>query len=188
MEAHPEAGMVFGRSEWWYDWAGSGQQTGKNHVPPLVPGGQLYAPPSLMKLSYPLGPAGAPCPSDVLLRHSAMIKVGGFEEEFNAYQLYEDQAFLSKIYLSVPAIVSEACWDRYRIHDMSCSVLAERHGSWNRCRRLYFEWLQRYLRRNNVCDPEIWRLVRKRTWAYRHPRLAAAVRRARHFAKILLRR
>jgi hypothetical protein len=126
--------------------------------------------------------------SDVLLRHSAMLKVGGFEEEFDSHPPYEDQAFQAKVYLNVPVMVSEACWDRYRIHNSSSCSIIERNGNWDQCRRLYFEWLQRYLRRNNVCDPEIWRLVRKQTRGYRYPRLAAAVRRARHFAKILLRR
>jgi glycosyltransferase involved in cell wall biosynthesis len=187
MEAHPEAGLVFGRYECWYDWAGAGQQTGSNYVPLLVPGGRIYAPSTLLKLSFPLGAANPPSMSDVMMRRSAMIQVEGLEEEFDSHPLYEDQAFLAKIYLNVPVIVAEACWDRYRMHDMSCCALAKRNGSMDQCRRLYFEWLQRYLRRHNVHDREIWRLVRRRISADRHPRLAAAVSRTRHFAKKLLR-
>lgn len=190
MEAHPEAGLVFGRYECWYDWAEGGRHKGGNYVPVLVPGGRLYAPPTLLNLSYPVGAANPPSMSDVLLRRSAMIEVEGFEEEFDSHPLYEDQAFLSKIYLKVPVIVAEACWDKYRMHDRSCCALARRNGSEDQCRRLYFEWLERYLRRNNVRDPEVWRLLRKRIradWADRHKGLAAAVSRSRHFARKLVR-
>jgi glycosyltransferase involved in cell wall biosynthesis len=185
MEAHPEAGMVFGRFEFWYDWAEAGRQTGKNRFQLLPPGGPLYAPSTLLKLFDPFGPADPPSMSDVLLRRSAIVTVGGFDEEFDSSDLYEDNAFLTKIYVNVPVIAADTCWDRYRMHDASCCHIAERNGSKDQCLRLYFEWLQRYFRRHNVLDREIGRLVRRRIWAYRLPRLAAAVRPARNFVKTL---
>jgi glycosyltransferase involved in cell wall biosynthesis len=187
MEAHPEAGMVFGRTEYWKDWVGEGHIPGRNRFSLLVPGVTIYTPPTLLKRSYPLGAAEHATMSDVLLRRSAMIEVEGFEEEFDSHPLYEDQAFLAKIYLNVPVIGAEACWYRYRSHDKSCCSTTERDGSEDRCRRLYFEWLQRYLHRNHVSDREIWRLVRGRIRADRFPWLYAAVGRARQFAKKLLR-
>ena len=187
LEANPTAGLVYGRSEYWYDWNGSVQPTLANHVPPLAPGGVLYSPPALLKLTYPLGRAGAPCPSDFLLHRGTLELVGGFEESFGAEkQVFEDQAFLAKVYLNVPVFVSDCCWDRYRIHDMSCCAVAERDGNKESARRFYFDWLRQYLMQHNVLDPEIWKAIERQMWQYRHPHLFEAQKRIRRAARLVL--
>ena len=61
-----------------------------------VPQG-VYQPPLLMKYLYPLGDGQPPCPSGIIVNREALQRSGGFEERFSGiYQLYEDQAFLSK--------------------------------------------------------------------------------------------
>jgi glycosyltransferase involved in cell wall biosynthesis len=172
MEAYPTAGLVYGRSEYWYDWDESVRSSQENHIPPLARGDVLYSPPILLKLSYPLGDAGAPCPSNFMLRRGTVQLIGGFEESFEAEkQVYEDQAFLAKVYLNVPVFVSDCCWDRHRFHYMSCCATAEREGKEESARRFYFDWLRRYFIQQNVFDPEIWKAIERLTWRYRHPRL-----------------
>src|ERR1039458_1921322 len=49
-------------------------------------------------------------PSDFLLRREAVAQVAGFEEAFDPpeHQMYEDLAFLAKIYLNVPVYIATA--------------------------------------------------------------------------------
>jgi glycosyltransferase involved in cell wall biosynthesis len=178
MNAHPEAGFLYGHSEYWYDWDIGRKSEKQNEVPKLAPAGKLYYPPALLKSSYPLGAYGAPCPSSFMLRHSAFEQVGGFEEHFNAntYQLYEDQAILAKLYLSVPVYVSEDCWDKYRCHPSSMGQMIEGTVREESERRFYFRWLQQYLQQHAIKDPEIWTAVRKNAWAYWFPLPARTAR------------
>jgi len=68
--------------------------------------------------SYPLGHGPAPCPSDLIVKRSVVQHVGGFEESFvGPFQMYEDQAFLSKVYLIAPAFVSGRCGTWYPARD-----------------------------------------------------------------------
>jgi glycosyltransferase involved in cell wall biosynthesis len=172
----PEAGMVFGRSEYWYDWEGSSAHTSKNNIPELAPPNHLYHPPELLKFSYPLGPLGSPCPSNLLIRSSTLKQVGGFVEGF---QLYEDIALLAKIFLGYPVYVASECWDRYRIQPESISARARATGDDLRERALYFEWLGDYMTRTGIVDRELWKSYRAKTWEYRHPSAAAMVLGAR---------
>jgi GT2 family glycosyltransferase len=53
-----------------------------------------------------------------LVRRTAFDAVGGFEERFRG--LYEDQAFLAKMFLRHPMYISSRTTYRYRQHDKSC--------------------------------------------------------------------
>jgi glycosyltransferase involved in cell wall biosynthesis len=184
MEAYPEAGLIYGHSIYFDD--GGGRNT--ERVPLLAPPGKLYRPPELLKLTYPLGAAGAPCPSEFLMRYELLGEIGGFEEAFDRHADYEDQAFLAKVYLHTPVFVAGTCWDKYRCHELSCTGRARRNGVEYRSRGLYLEWLQRYLRHQGIRDAEIWRGVRRLTWPYRHPVLAGARRIVRGAARWVLHR
>ncbi len=180
MSAHPQAGAVFGHSEYWFDWRGSPDDIGKNLVPPLVASDRLYVPPTLLTLCHPIGRMGVPCPSDILVRREVLEHIGGFEEAFDhEFQPFEDQAFLTKLYLNANVFVSSECWDKYRRREDSCWTLAQGTGSIEASRRFYFDWLYQYLRRSVVTDPTIWRAVERATWRYRHPQLAACLVSAR---------
>ena len=136
----------------------------------MAPPGQVYHPPILIKLCYPLGRFNSPCPSDFLLRREVLDKISGFEEAFGTeHQLYEDQALLAKIYLHVPVFVAAECWDRYRIHDRSWGAVSDKLGRSEATRRFYFEWLEQYLRDNHIQDEKIWKAVRRCTRRYRFP-------------------
>ena len=74
-------------------------------------------PPDAALRVYPLGSGAAPCPSDLLIRRDLMISLGGFEEQFTGpRQMFEDQAFLAKLYLAAPVYFAETVWLDYRQH------------------------------------------------------------------------
>jgi glycosyltransferase involved in cell wall biosynthesis len=166
----PQAGMIYGRSEYWHSWNDNPQDTGKDHIPSLVPGDRLYEPPDLLTLTYPLGSFGAPCPSDLLVQKELLSSLGGFEESFDRVQShFEDIALLTKLYLAAPVYVSNCCWDRYRIHSDSIWATGQRTGAADLGRRAFFEWAEYYFRFHQVTAEEIWRLWRRQTIRYRNP-------------------
>jgi glycosyltransferase involved in cell wall biosynthesis len=164
LEAHPEAGMVYGQSQYWHSWTTKPEDAHRDHVPKLgVPTDNLFEPGTLSKIVHPLGPATAPCPSDLLLRRSAVERVGGFEEAFRGmYQLYDDQTFLAKIYLHEPVYVADKCWDRYRQHpDQLVSVVRDA-GQQHTVRLAFLRWLAEYFYTQGVDDPELWKLLQEK--------------------------
>ena len=164
---HVQAGMVFGRSEYWYSWHPEVRED--DSIPNLPPGNRLYDPPELWKLCYPFGGYGAPCPSDLLFRRSTLEKLGGFEECFDRrYPTYEDIALLSKVFLTTQVYVSNQCWDRYRRHDQSIWARAQQDGGEERSRVFYFEWMRKYLDKNSISDPSVRERYRQRSWNSRH--------------------
>ncbi|MFN0178290.1 MAG: glycosyltransferase [Gemmatimonadales bacterium] len=163
LDAHPEAAMVYGATQYWHGWTGRDEDLARDHVPSLgIPGDTLYHPPTLSTLLYPLGQGTAPCPSDIMFRRSLVDEIGGFEEAFGGgNQLYEDQAFLAKVYLRAKVFVSSETWDKYRIHPDSCSSEVERLGRYRPVRRFFLSWLDRYLTTAGITDPAIHMAVRR---------------------------
>src|SRR5205807_873118 len=77
--------------------------------------------------------------------------VAGFEEQFrHELQMYEDQAFLAKLYLAAPVYVSSRVWDRYRQHSASCVSSVKRSGQYHAVRRFFLSWLEGYLRDREI--------------------------------------
>ncbi len=188
LASQPEAGVVFGASQYWRSWTGKSEDLTRDYVPELgVQPDTLFMPPSLLTQMYPLGEASAPCPSDILLQREAIERVGGFEEDFQGvYQLYEDQAFLVKLYLSVPVFVAAECWDKYRIHPDSCMSIVARRGRNNDARLFFLNWLEEYLSGQGVQDAKVWSAIdtlrsRRHPGWQRHPHLSGLLARARQF-------
>ncbi|MEN8131394.1 MAG: glycosyltransferase [Pseudomonadota bacterium] len=163
LQAHPEAGMVFGASQYWNSWNGVEADKNGDYIPRLgVTADALHHPPTLLKQCHPLGRATAPCPSDLLLRHEVVEAVNGFEKEFNGiYQLYEDQAFLAKVYLSTPIFVSSSSWTKYRLHPDSCCYRVESAGEESLVRLFYLNWLKNYLHTQHIDDASIHKALKK---------------------------
>lgn len=179
LAAHDGAAMVYGKSTYWNPDATSRVQA--SNVPPIAPAG-LYEPPSLLALNYPLGPYGSPCPSDLLFRRDAALQVGGFAEDFAAW---EDIVFLSRMFVRHRVCVADECWDWYRVHPQSMSARARRSGEDTQARRDYFRWLEGYLLQEGVRDTGIWKCLRGRQWELRHPRAARGVHTLRAAARKL---
>lgn len=181
MRAHPEAGFVCAPSVYWHDWnlEVSADARRENNVPTLAPAGRVYDSPDLLIHSHPLGKWGAPCPSSFLIRRSAFEAVGGFVEEFNpgTFQLCEDTAFLTKVYLSdMRVLISESCSSYYRCHDGSIWQQTRERGREERELKFYFQWLRRYLLDSRCKDKAVWKAARRAGWIYWWPLPNEAVR------------
>jgi glycosyltransferase involved in cell wall biosynthesis len=187
LDAHPEAAMVYGLSEFWYSWAGdqNGEQSDFLHHLG-VPSETLIQPPALINRFFFAQDAAIPGPTDVLVRREAIEQVGGFEEEFRG--AYEDEVFYAKICLNAPVFPVDTCWDRYRQHPDSSNSIVERAGQEYATRVVFLTWLARYFAEQGVKDPEMLRALRKELWRCRHPRLSTAWMRRRDLISGLVRR
>ena len=179
LENHPDVGMLYGPSQYWSEWTGEpGAQDFIDTV--CVAPGTVVSPPTMFKLCYPFGDGSPPCPSSLFFRRSLAEQVGGFEEEFvGSLQLYEDQAFLAKVYLSACIFVAGECWTRYRLHPNSCCASVERAGESDAARHFFLEWFESYLMRHVVEQKELLKWVQRALRPYRHPLLSALARRTR---------
>lgn len=106
------------------------------------------------------------------MRRSAFEAVDGFVEEFNptTFQLCEDTAFLSKIYLSsVRVMVSQSISDYYRRHDSSIwdRTMGNRREELEL--KFYFQWLRRFLVERECRDKTVWKAARRAGWIYWWP-------------------
>lgn len=147
MDEHPQVGMVIGASNYWRSW--SDEPGAQDCVIPVgVAPDRVVMPPELMHCLYPLGSGAAPPPSDLMVRHHVLREVGGFEASFHGpLMLYEDQAFLSKIYRRYPVYVSGECWDCYRVRPGSIVSSTCAAGQYWAVRLHFLTWLRADLRR-----------------------------------------
>lgn len=183
LQAHDEVGMVCGSVNYWESWRGGRdrlKQTGH-----LL--NRVSTPPETSLRVYPLGDAHAPCPSDVLLRRSIIGLIGCFEEEFSGpLQMYEDQAFLAKLYLHVPVYFSSRTWSDYRIHDESCVAVVERDGLYTTVREYFLDWLHRYVDENDIAYKFlIYSAIQRARWELKHPKIRRLLRLGRRALSIV---
>jgi glycosyltransferase involved in cell wall biosynthesis len=180
LESEPEAAMVYGISEYWYSWLGDTRDGRSDYKPGLgVKPNSIANPPRLLTLALK-SEAPTPCPSDILVRRNILEDVGGFEEKFSGiYQLYEDQAFLSKIYVRYPVYVSDRCWDRYRQHPDSLVSGITKSGNKYRAGLFFLEWLEQYLFMRGIDDDILREALRDKklrygnaAWSMSHPFLS----------------
>ncbi len=181
MEQHPSAAMLYGRTQFWFDWLPNNPCRSLFYLEedapePLTTASKafdtLIEPP--VQLLHHLKDSGIyPCSCSMFFRRSVFDEVGLFEEQFRNAQ--EDMVFHSKVFLKYPVYVSSECWDRYRIHPNSYwrtawlageGRKAERQGRLN-----YLKWLESYLQEEGVTDPRVWKQLRRAWLPYRFPKL-----------------
>jgi glycosyltransferase involved in cell wall biosynthesis len=175
MQAQPKAAMVYGPSQHWYSWTGDAVDLPRDYIPAVgIDADELIAPPALLTLSLK-STARTPCPSNFMVRRETAKQVGGFEEQFRS--MFEDQAFLAKVFLHSHVFVTRECWDRYRRHADSSVSTAAREGTKYSAGLKYFSWLKDYLLSQRVEDPELWTALRKKRYRYRYNRARQHLRR-----------
>ncbi|HKP11989.1 MAG TPA: glycosyltransferase, partial [Blastocatellia bacterium] len=183
LAAHPQAAMLYGRTQKWFGWTGDPEDMKKDALTQLAVEPETLAQPPLLLTRFLKNEHVYPCTCSMLVRRTAFDKVGMFEESFR--DAYEDMVFHTKIFLNAPVFVSGKCWDRYRRHpDNSWKRMVEA-GLYdplnpNPLRRDYLRWVEQYLLAEGVTEGEVWRALRQELWPYRHPalyRLSKAARR-----------
>jgi len=188
LEAHPEAGMLYGNSLFWHSWTGAQEDSTRDYQPELGVRVDTVCPPPEIFTRLLQRKAAAPCPCSILARRRIVERVGGFEESMKT--VFEDQAFLAKMLLAAPAYAANRTWDKYRIHSGSASAITARRGTWQQARHEYFEWLEKYLRTSGNATGPLWRAFHAEKWrcrlAHAFPR-AAGLRRMFHAVPARLR-
>jgi hypothetical protein len=153
--------MVFGLSEYWYDWSG-GSGRSKTLIPDTgVKTCRLLEPPTFVS-DFLRGRIIVPNPSNFMVRRSAYLGCGGFEESFPG--MYEDQVFIAKIGLERAVCAVPRCWDRYRQHPESLTARAREASSEDTARRRFLLWLGEYCSRRGLDQPEIREAISKELW------------------------
>jgi glycosyltransferase involved in cell wall biosynthesis len=170
-DSHPQVGLVAGATLYWNSWNGGEDYT-------VLVGNiqnRVLEPPTALLSLYPLGTAPAPCPSSLMARRSVVDSVGGFEASYvGRLQMYEDQAFLAKVYLNTQIYFSDRTWIKYRQHDSSCMAQVIKAGHYDAVRQHFLTWFAHYCRNVGFTDRRVWRKLRRAEWPYRHPRLHRA--------------
>jgi glycosyltransferase involved in cell wall biosynthesis len=143
LEAHSEAGMLYGNSRYWHP-----HHTGLDFLPQLgVVANQIYPPPMLLPL-FISGKAAVPCTCSVMIRREVALTMGGFEESFQG--MYEDQAFYAKVCLTTSVYVADTSLAWYRQHTDSHCIVTEMRGETAVARRKYLEWVLAYMTQHQL--------------------------------------
>jgi glycosyltransferase involved in cell wall biosynthesis len=192
LHAHPEAGMVYGSSLYWFGWTGEpedSQRDFRDFVEECgVKPNTLIEPPELLRtfLRRDKGPCvfgSIPVPSTVMVRREVVRSVGGFVEESHQHRgQYDDQFFYVKVGIEAPVLAADKLWCKYRQHSEATTYIehkADRHAA---ARLHWLNWIAGYLFEREVKDLEIWKLLQEehvRTYNRRLKKLERALKEER---------
>jgi glycosyltransferase involved in cell wall biosynthesis len=166
MDAHPEVGLSYAATEYWYSWQGPKHEDEDWTWDTFgVLPGQIANPPELL-VHYLTDGATLPCMGSVMARRSAIEAAGGLDERFQG--LFEDQAFFAKMALTTPALVIPEALDRYRQHAGSMCHRASTDET-RRARAQYLTWLAAHLAAEGVNDARVWSALRRAQEEAAHP-------------------
>jgi glycosyltransferase involved in cell wall biosynthesis/peptidoglycan/xylan/chitin deacetylase (PgdA/CDA1 family) len=172
LETHPEAGMMYGRTRFWYSWSGKPEDRERDGLTILgTEPDSLVTPPHLVTL-FLRDERTIASTCSVLVRRTVAERVGGFDETFRGQ--YEDMVFWSKVYMETPVFVAGGCWDLYRQHPHNSVSMALQSGQWhpNRpspVREAFLNWLEQYVTAKEIADPDLRDALSKELWPYRYP-------------------
>ena len=169
-QRNPEIGMAAEASLYWNDW--SELKKPNVRVPIGAEPELIYEPYEIMYYLYPLGEGAAPVPSGLMIKKEAFERSGFFEESYvKEFSLYEDQAFLSKIYLQEKVYISSACNNLYRQRPGSIVTWVREKGHYNDVREYFLKWLQNFLTEKKINDKRLKRLLNKALFRYNYPKV-----------------
>ncbi len=190
LETHPEAAMLYGRTQYWFSWMENNpciwqlnpdEELGDFLTLTSKQFDTLVEPPEQIVL-FLENRHIYPCTCSILIRRTTFDEFGGFEENFR--NALEDIVFHSKVFLKRPVYVSSQCWDRYRYHPESYwrTAVKQKEGEkiHHTARLNYLLWLKSYLHEQNIQYPKVWRALKKELWAHQHPTLHRQLERIRH--------
>ncbi len=161
---NPHIDMIAEATDYWYSWDST---AAKNVIIPVgATPDKVYNPPQLMVELYPLGNGDAPCTCGLLVKRDSITDVGGFEEAFKT--MYEDQAFLIKIYLQKKVYISSACNNRYRQRPDSMLHTVQM-AAYHKIRKYFLLWLETYFSKKQINNTLLKKLLKKALLPYKHP-------------------
>jgi glycosyltransferase involved in cell wall biosynthesis len=173
LSAHPEAGAIYGTTEYWYSWTGLPQDVARDRPRRRgVPADALVRPPTLLA-RFLRDEVRTPCTCGILMRRDAVARAGGFENEFRG--MYEDQVFFYKLFATSAVWVDGACLDRYRQHPDSWCHRARERGEWDGSdrptvlHRRFLDWLQAYVEAADLTDRALRAELDRQLSAYTNP-------------------
>lgn len=165
IKKNPQIDMICGATKYWNSWQNPDKEDELIFIG--AEQNQIYMAPELIKKLYPLGNGAAPSMSGLIIKKAALLKIGGFEEEFKG--MYEDQAFLCKSYLNNNTWISSICFDQYRQHDKSMFHVSMKAGEYNTIRSYFLIWLENYLNKQEIKDQNVRQLLKKAMFPYKFP-------------------
>jgi glycosyltransferase involved in cell wall biosynthesis len=166
---HPEATVLLEASTYWYSW--EDHQRDDVIIEVGAQQNRLYHPPDLLFHLYPLGKGAAPCPSGMMVRSKVHDRTLFVEDFIGPTAVYEDQAFLTQLYLKESVYISSQSNNLYRQRVASQVFNVHNEGRYHEVRLYFLEWFGRYLKNNNMLSPEINRLLDRNLFPYRYPTL-----------------
>lgn len=169
LQENPEAKLLLGATRYWHSWRTDPDDTQRDHTVYVgAPQDRLFFPPELVHILYPLGHGVAPSINTALVASDLYDEIGGWEDEFR--KAYEDQVFLTKLYLAAPVFISSEVCDLYRQKRPMSSMQTEHVGSRKRMHKLhYLEWLEMYLCRQGLRHSAEWDRLQEMLKPYRRP-------------------
>ena len=163
---NPAVTVLLEASQYWNSWL---PQSRPDVVVPVGVSEGTYYPPKLMISLYPLGKGAAPCPSGIMVRRDVLSRYD-FEESFRGiYQMYEDQAFLCKVYLKEVVFVSAAWHNKYRQRASSLVSSVYESGKYDMVRRYYLQWFSGYLKSQRTSFKQVTSMVNRARMKYTAP-------------------
>ncbi|MDT7041524.1 glycosyltransferase family 2 protein [Candidatus Nitronereus thalassa] len=184
-QSHPGVNFVYGPGQWWYSWDHQSQIPQSDVIQDLHCSLNSIIPsPQLLPLYLHHNGAAVPPPSGILVDRGILQQVGGFEESFRS--IYDDQVLYAKLGLHVTAFVSGKCWFRYRQHDKQRCSLTVQSGEHHAVRREYLLWLERYLKRCNVLDKEVWVVFHQEFQRYQYWHIKLVRRRTIQLKNVII--
>lgn len=171
LEAHPEAGMLYGALYYWYGWTGAPKDIQRDRVAEIwnYPDQALVKPLEYLRL-FIQEQILIPSPTNLVVRRAVVEQAGGFDEDFR--DLFDDQIFVVKMSLAAPVLVLQGYFEKWRRHDRSITYIAENiTGEDKQKRVLFLNRVEQHLTKAGIRNAALWRALKKELLPYRHPRL-----------------
>lgn len=176
-QRHSETTVLMEASKYWYSW----EAADRDDIVIEVGARQdtLHRPPELILTLYPLGSGAAPCPSGMMVRKSVHERTLFVVEFIGPTAVYEDQAFLAQLYLKENVFVSSQANNLYRQREASQVYNVHSDGRYHKVRHFYLKWFESYLKKNQITNKPVEKLLHQNLFPYEHPLLHKVVSKIR---------
>jgi glycosyltransferase involved in cell wall biosynthesis len=166
LDTQPETAFVCAPAKWWYGWTEKLEDSQRDFVQRFdIELDTVVRPPTLLLL-FLQDEWASLC--DILVRREVVEAIDGYETSFRG--MYEDQAFHAKLCLDSSVYVSSECWYWYRQHSEACTATAHKVKRGHAiARKTFLYWLEKYLSQQGCQHRELWQVLQKELWPYRHP-------------------